>query len=376
MARLCASRASYCTCTPEPPPTLFCLARAHVPHAHQDQLSAEHECARTFAPLATDEFVARTFIGSLSADLRLTRRTVRFELNGPEGNGAEACFLHEDTCVESVGFGGACPWVLRDVGVMGKGDVRPHFGEGESLPVQRASADRHATQPPPFLQEHELIECMDSHRIGTDASMAIHVANLVDRGYVVVCDQTGVPLRPLRPPRAGTKPLPRQIGRYMVPTPLGIQLLSLFDAGGVGDLPSSAALLAQPAIRARMEGEVKQIASGTLSKDQVVGQNLEWFNERYCELEASLTRDRVAAFAEALQPIGPALKHWRRLGAFQEGTEPVPKSNRQQATPRHPATTRGASTQKTPSGPRRRVHTGRTRRGQPRRGRGTLARTS
>ena len=273
----------------------------------------------------TDEFVARTFIGSLADNLTFTRRIVTLETHGERGDGAAAeQFAYEDTRAESIGFAGACRWVLRDLGLAGKDEGRPSFQEGDFLPVTRASVDRQETQSPRFLQEHELIELMDAHRIGTDASMAVHVSNIVDRGYVVVCDETGVPLRSPRPVRAGSKPLPRQIGRYMVPTPLGIQLIELFgehhdlpfDAtNGEGASPSPA-LLAQPSIRARMEAEVKQIALGELSKEQVVTDNLSWFQQRYHDLEASLTPQRIGALAKALEPVDVALKRWRRFGAF------------------------------------------------------------
>ena len=255
-------------------------------------------------PLDADEFVARTFIGSLSDELQFTRRTVHFGLESAGGGGGGAgggglggggagedegteLFVHEDTQVDSLGFGGACRWVLRDIGAADRDTARPSFRQGDRVDVAHASVQRRQTQPPRFLQEHELIERMDAHRIGTDASMAVHVSNIVDRGFVVVCDETGVPLRPPRPPRAGAKPRPRQVGRYMVPTPLGIQLIALFggdgglnaalnaaDASGGERCVSSPALLSQPAIRARMEAEVKQIARGELSQDETVGRNV------------------------------------------------------------------------------------------------------
>ena len=339
--------------------------------------------------------MARTFIGSLADELQFTRRTVQFGLESAGGGGDGAgdggagggegteLFVHEDTQVDSLGFGGACRWVLRDIGAADKDTSRPSFRQGDRVDMAHASVQRRQTQPPRFLQEHELIERMDAHRIGTDASMAVHVSNIVDRGFVVVCDETGVPLRPPRPPRAGTKPHPRQVGRYMVPTPLGIQLLALFggdgglnaalnaaDASG-GELVSSPALLSQPAIRARMEAEVRQIARGEISKDEVVGLNVKWFHERYRELEASLTRQRVDNFARALEPIGPALKRWRRAGAFKDAPEPtrVASSGGQQRSRRGPQS-RAAGT----SGQRRSYSTravrGRGRGGGRGRGRG------
>lgn len=89
---------------------------------------------------------------------------------------------------------------------------------------------------------------MDENRIGTDASMAVHVTNIIDLGYVILCDETGVPLRQHLRRRPGQKPMRRQIGRYMVPTSLGMNLIQLFGDSSNEVFP---ALLAKPAITKR-----------------------------------------------------------------------------------------------------------------------------
>merc|ERR1712190_599562 len=106
---------------------------------------------------------------------------------------------------------------------MGTTHTDGEWRRGDSFKVNQLQVRELATRPPKFLQEHELIERMDEAKIGTDASMSGHVANVIDRGYVVVTDETGQPLRPFRP---GSK-RPRQIGRYLVPTPLGIGLIDM-----------------------------------------------------------------------------------------------------------------------------------------------------
>ena len=269
------------------------------------------------------EFVVRTFLGSLSDELVFTRQIAELEIG-------EDKLEIEQIQVDSVGFAGVCNWVLRDIGADSKGkngEIKKPlvFREGMQLPIARANTERKRTRPPPFLLEHELIELMDSNRIGTDASMATHVTNIVDRGYVLLCDETGSPLRQWRPPRPGQQQPPRQIGRYMVPTSLGISLINLFkDHGGsLDETKESPSLLARPQIRAQMEEEVKQIANGKLGKDECVTQNLAWFQARYNELEESLSRQRINEFAKSLSPTNMSLKYWRKLGVFEE---PRPKS--------------------------------------------------
>lgn len=44
-----------------------------------------------------------------------------------------------------------------------------------------------STEPPQYLKESELVALMDKHGIGTDASMAGHIDNVVARGYCKVC---------------------------------------------------------------------------------------------------------------------------------------------------------------------------------------------
>lgn len=59
------------------------------------------------------------------------------------------------------------------------------------------------TEPPPYLSESDLIELMETHGIGTDASMAVHINSVTNRRFVNV---------------VGTR-------RSLVPTNLGIVVI-------------------------------------------------------------------------------------------------------------------------------------------------------
>merc|ERR1712232_1269588 len=92
---------------------------------------------------------------------------------------------------------------------------------------------------------------MERNGIGTDASMPQHVTNVVERGYVEVL----------------------QPGRRMRPTMLGCAL--------VRGLQAIDKELVRPAIRARIESDVSEIAKRQRSYDDVVSSALETFREKY-----------------------------------------------------------------------------------------------
>ena len=259
------------------------------------------------------EFIVRNFLGSLHDDLQLTRTKASFALQDSE----DAEFEVELVTVDFIGFADVCRWVLRDVGATPDVVVKNLLKEGQRLKLTKAVIEEKRTMPPRFLQEHELIRLMDSNRIGTDASMAVHVSNIVDRGYVMLCDETGVALRPPRPPSQQKNNLPRQIGRYMIPTPLGANLLELFGHLEKATDIESPALLSHPSIRRQMEDEVREIALENIEKDFCLEKNLNWFERRYDELEESLTSERIDQFGKGLRRSNDYLRYLQNLGAFE-----------------------------------------------------------
>ncbi len=287
------------------------------------------------------EFVTRNFIGSLHNDLQLTRTKASLALSDSD----EAEFEIELVTVDSLGFADACRWVLRDVGaVQGKVD-KDLLQEGQWLKIVRAGIEEKKTMPPRFLEEHELIRLMDTNRIGTDASMAVHVSNIVDRGYVMLCDETGVALRPPLPPSQRKNNLPCQIGRYMVPTPLGSNLLELFGHEEKASEIESPALLSHPSIRRQMEQEVREIAIENIEKDFCLEKNLDWFEKRYTELEESLTYERVGQFGQSLRSSNDYLRYLTKLRAF-EPKVTMPNKGQQSKQKKHAEVTKHANKQK------------------------------
>lgn len=85
------------------------------------------------------------------------------------------------------------------------------------------------TTPPDYLSESELIGLMEKNGIGTDASMASHINNIVEREYVKVVG-----------------------ARKLVPTDLGLSLIH-----GYNDIDKD---LASPELRSNIERSVDLIA--------------------------------------------------------------------------------------------------------------------
>ena len=86
----------------------------------------------------------------------------------------------------------------------------------------------------------ELLSLMEAHEIGTDASMATHVSNVIRRGYVTLDDAS----------------------RALVPSALGLALIHSYMMIDEG--------LVLPSVRANIEASCKRIALGNATYDEVV----------------------------------------------------------------------------------------------------------
>ena len=188
------------------------------------------------------------------------------------------------------------PWRLAQLEL----DARPALPSWASKigtkRVNQVSMSEGMTEPPPYLKEFELIELMDRHGIGTDASMATHVGTIVARRYVTVRDQDGKEIGDdgdkggqtrIRLPGGGksrggarrAKPasLPTHGSgiriRHMVPTVLGSRLVEAFLL-----LDES---LVRPALRASMESQVALIADGNAEASEVLSENLDLFRNKF-----------------------------------------------------------------------------------------------
>lgn len=136
----------------------------------------------------------------------------------------------------------------------------PNFRQGELFEPTEAMMFEGRTSPPNYPTEPELIGLMDANGIGTDATMAEHIAKIKERQYVA------------------TKKRGRSGGvDDLIPTRLGIALVEGYDnvVTGLPDSPS----LSKPFLRKEMELRMRDICEGHKSRQEVVIESVEMYRE-------------------------------------------------------------------------------------------------
>ena len=123
--------------------------------------------------------------------------------------------------------------------------------KGASFSISQIKIVEGKTSPPPLLSESELLAQMDKYGIGTDASMATHIKNIVNRNYVSINPQS----------------------RRVIPTELGIALVR----GYLSIDPD----LVVPKLRSEMEKYINLIAQGQADFLHVVHHTLRIFEQKF-----------------------------------------------------------------------------------------------
>lgn len=137
----------------------------------------------------------------------------------------------------------------------------PNFQKEELFEPTEAKIFEGKTSPPNYLTEPELIGLMDANGIGTDATMAEHIARIKDRQYVATRNRGGG----------------RNAVQELIPTQLGVALVEGYDnvVAGLPDSPS----LSKPFLRKEMELRMREICAGNKSRQQVVMESVEMYRE-------------------------------------------------------------------------------------------------
>ena len=222
------------------------------------------------------EFVVRRFLACCSEDARGESTTVEIQY-GEETFFANGLIVLERNYLEVYLYE---KWTSSQ--------PLPNFNLNETFEPTEANITEGETTPPGYLTEPELISLMDANGIGTDATMAEHIAKIKEREYVMTqprgggAQADGTAGRGARGGRGG-----RGVGRggsnvegrgrgsvqQFIPTTLGVALIEGYD--GIG-LETS---LGKPFLRKEMEIKMKEICAGTKSRNDFVQETLEQYRE-------------------------------------------------------------------------------------------------
>ena len=184
------------------------------------------------------DFVCRHFLGTISQDAKFANTNIQFA-------SGEHTFKINGSIVKNKGFTEITPWIrLSD-------KIIPEFKKGESYYLKDLQQIEGQTQPPDYLTESELITLMEKNGIGTDASMATHINNIVVRNYVTINSKM----------------------RKQVPTQLGNSLVQ-----GIKDIDYE---LVSPDLRSNIEKNMDLIAKGQADFNSVLDSVINIFRQKY-----------------------------------------------------------------------------------------------
>jgi DNA topoisomerase III len=201
------------------------------------------------------EFVTRRFLACCSEDAK--GEAVDIEIQW----GSETFHTHGLTVLERN---------YLDVYVYDKWESSqqlPVFTVGEVFEPLEANMVNGKTTAPGYLTEPELIGLMDANGIGTDATMAEHIAKIKERSYVDT-----------RPKAGGGQNTVQEF----IPTYLGVALIEGYDNIGL-DVSVS-----KPFLRKEMELKMKAICEGRKSRTQVVQETLEDYREVFAKTQQEI----------------------------------------------------------------------------------------
>ncbi|KAK7545305.1 DNA topoisomerase 3-beta [Phyllosticta citricarpa] len=211
----------------------------------------------------------------------------------------------------------------------------PHFEVGEQFQPDEALMGEGKTSPPGYLTEPELIALMDANGIGTDATMAEHIAKIKSRSYVMTrsrgggggqrgSGEEGVAGRGGRGGRGrgrggggggggrgGATATGRSGGggnEELIPSTLGVALIVGYDEFGFETS------LSKPFLRKQMEEQMRAICAGTMTKNDVVQASLDQYRDVF-----SRTTGNLGVLKNVSGPSGSAQTGTCRAGTSMRG---------------------------------------------------------
>lgn len=190
------------------------------------------------------EYITKRFLASCSIDARGAETRVEVRAGVSELFSARGLIVEERGYLEVLD-----PfekWSEKDMPVA-------LLSVNAKIHIQSLTVRQSRTQPPPLLQESDLIALMDHHGIGTDATIAEHIKKVLDRQYVEKVGGGGFS--------------PTQIGQALVIAHERCQLH-----------------LARPQMRANQEEQLKRILTSGLDASEVLANALSEYSAKFNHL--------------------------------------------------------------------------------------------
>lgn len=201
------------------------------------------------------EFVTRRFLACCSKDAQGEQSTIELQY------GEEAFYTNGLNVVEK-NYLEVYPYEKWE-----SSQELPTFTLYETFEPKKAMIVDGQTTVPGYLTEPELIALMDANGIGTDATMAEHIAKVKEREYVKVQARG-----------SGTGRSSNSVQMF-IPTTLGVALIEGYDNIGFDTS------LGKPFLRKEMEIKMTEICTGRKSRNDFVYETLEQYREAFAKTQ-------------------------------------------------------------------------------------------
>jgi len=200
------------------------------------------------------EFIVRHFLASCAPDAIGQETKIAIQISG-ESFTTRGLMVVEKNWLE------VFPWTN-----WGGTDALPTFAQYQRFQPEAIDLHEGMTQPPPRMKESDLLAKMDEYGIGTDATVADHIAKQLERGYA----------------------LKDQASMTFSPTPLGEALISAYRKMGLENLWL-------PTLRGIIERNIDSVARGRRTKEEVLTEAVVAFKRdfEFASIRSNILEDEV-----------------------------------------------------------------------------------
>ncbi|CAK9780934.1 unnamed protein product [Cutaneotrichosporon oleaginosum] len=233
--------------------------KAHPPiHPTAAALNVDADERRVY------EFVTRRFLASCSSDAKGKETSVEIVIAG-EYFSTSGLIILERNYLEIYPYD---KWA---------GKKLPDFQPNEQFIPDSCNLLEGSTSKPKLLTEADLVGLMDRNGIGTDATIAEHIAKVIEREYVIA-------------KKEGKE-------NFLVPSTLGVGLVEGYNAIGFDRS------LSKPHLRRETEHRLVLICEGQQTKAEVLSTSVEEYKEVY--VKARRDFDTVVNIVVAVDAEAP-----------------------------------------------------------------------